>query len=120
MIKLPKFFPLARSVSRHSVHSKHKIGCVISKSGHPVSVGFNKDKSHTGFDYGVHAEPSAMWTSGREYIDNSTITIYRETKNGFPAMARPCPVCMKLLKNFGIRKVYYTTSDFPYFSLERL
>jgi deoxycytidylate deaminase len=111
-------FNLARSVSRHSQH-KIKVGAVISKSGHPVSVGWNKDKSKPGYDFGIHAEISAIITSGRDYIDNSVIFVYREV-GGNPAMARPCERCIIELKKFGIKKMYYTTSDFPYFSLERL
>ena len=39
------------------------------------------------------------------------IYLYREYKNGNLALSRPCPSCMAMLKDFGIKKVMYTTTD---------
>lgn len=32
------------------------------------------------------------------------------TKKPF-GLARPCPACMAMIKNLGIKKIYYTTDD---------
>lgn len=39
------------------------------------------------------------------------IYLYRELKNGKLAMARPCTACFHLLRDLGVRKVYYTTEN---------
>jgi len=39
------------------------------------------------------------------------IYLYREYKDGSLAPSRPCPSCMAMLKDFGIKKIMYTTED---------
>lgn len=39
------------------------------------------------------------------------IYLYREYKNGSLGPSRPCPSCMAMLKDLGIKKLYYTTED---------
>ena len=46
-------------------------------------------------------------------IDFSKVEIYthRRRANGSLSMARPCPSCMALIKDLGIKKIWYTTED---------
>ena len=37
--------------------------------------------------------------------------IYREFKDGTKALAKPCASCQRLIKELGIKKIYYTTND---------
>ena len=50
-----------------------------------------------------------------EYKDidfhNLKLFVYRELKDGSIAMARPCPSCMALIKDLGIKKIYYNQMD---------
>ena len=39
------------------------------------------------------------------------IYLYREYKNGQIAPSRPCPSCMAMLKELGIKRIAYTTDD---------
>ena len=39
------------------------------------------------------------------------IYLYREYKDGKLAASRCCPSCMALLKELGVKKIYYTTED---------
>jgi tRNA(Arg) A34 adenosine deaminase TadA len=39
---------------------------------------------------------------------NSVVYVARVTKGGLIALAKPCPKCSIVLKNKGIKKVYYT------------
>jgi len=59
-----------------------------------------------------HAEMAALIRLRRLYpkIDPSSLSIivYRENAQGEPAMAKPCKACEQALKDFGIRKIYYT------------
>jgi hypothetical protein len=55
LINAPSMFRLAKNVSKHSMH-KYKLGAVIVINGHPLSVGFNKAKSHPNAPrFGLHA-----------------------------------------------------------------
>lgn len=39
------------------------------------------------------------------------IYLYREYKDGKLACSRPCQSCMAMLRDFGIKKIFYTTED---------
>ena len=119
-------FVLAREVSKHSDYDRIHIGAVIIKKKRVLGIGFNQHKTHPkqkklnyfnaarrkkecGF---LHAEVNAL-----NHVDNiesckgATIFVYRETLNGDIGMSRPCPACMKAIKDAGIRTVIYTTPD---------
>ena len=44
-------------------------------------------------------------------LTDAKIYVYRENKNGELRMCRPCPACMEIIKERGIRDIYYTTGD---------
>lgn len=120
---------LAREASFNADYTgcgKPKIGCVATLKGTVIAKGWNGDKTHTFQDkYNVyrykdkwmpskcHAEIAAL--SKIKYLDvdfsKVELFIYRELKDGNYAMARPCPSCMAAIKDFGIKKVHYTTPD---------
>lgn len=62
----------------------------------------------------IHAEISLIqklrWKFG-DSINWSKVHIYlyREYKDGALAPSRPCPSCMALIKELGIKKIAYTT-----------
>lgn len=61
----------------------------------------------------THAELS-LWRKIR-YLDTDFskiwIYVYRETKDGKMALAKPCPACEAALRDLGIKKVCYTTNQ---------
>ena len=104
------FFNMARQVSFLSDYHGPHMGCVCVDGHRVVTSGHNAMKTNPmqhrynrfrDFDpkypARVHAEV--------------TLYVYREHKDGSPAMARPCKSCMALIKNLGIKKVFYTTDD---------
>lgn len=118
-ISLPGLFRLAKNVSKHSDY-KIQMGAVLVRKGTPISVGFNKNKTHPSCKYSIHAEIDALRTSGKETIKNSTMYIYRENNDGLPALARPCDDCLKALTDFGVGCIIYTTNEYPYFRVEEI
>lgn len=69
----------------------------------------------------LHAEISALVK--RRHFENITtcqMTVYREDRFGMPALARPCAQCQTILKAFGIKKIYYSTPEYPYFEVLKL
>lgn len=61
----------------------------------------------------MHAEIELI--SKIRYLDINfsevEIYVYRETKDGRKALARPCKACTQALRDLGIKKVCYTTDD---------
>ena len=119
MNELPGLFRLAKNVSKHSTH-KIKMGAVLVKHGRPLSVGFNKVKSHPIHTFSIHAEIDCMASFDREELRSSSMFIYRESKCGTPAIARPCKRCLEYLRSFGVKRIFFTTNEYPYWNTERI
>ena len=117
--KLHRFEEIAEKVSKLSDY-KYKVGAVIFKKGRVVSVGYNQCKTHTKllkyFEHAtIHAECDAiLHCPNPGHLDGSSIFVYRTTKDGAPAMAKPCPMCRQLIFENGIKMVYWSTHEFPY------
>ena len=129
-----RYFKFAREASlRANYTGSHRfapmIGAVAVYKGSIVAEAFNTNKtSPLQAKYNVyrykdsdtpckaHAETSLVqrlrWKFG-DSIDWSKVHIYlyREYKNGALALSRPCPSCLALFKELGIKRIYYTTED---------
>lgn len=116
------FFRLARNASLNSNH-RYKVGCVIVVHGRPVSVGWNVIKTHPTYTNeehpSIHAEVKAI-INARCDVTGGVAYVYRETRDGLPAIARPCDMCYNVLVEAGIKNVYYTVVCFPYWAKERI
>lgn len=126
-------FKIARSCSLMSDYTSNcssaRIGCVISYKGSILAKGHNSNKTHTAqakyniwrykdksnnyLPEKVHAEISALEKVKYLDIDFSKvhIYIYRETRKGELAMARPCKACLARIKELGIKHISYTTDS---------
>lgn len=126
------FFKAAKKCAEQSNYkgaSSAKIGAVAVFRRTIIAQGHNQDKTHplqqryniyrydvNGNHYypsKIHAEMELI--SKIRYLDINfaevEIYVYRETKSGRRAMARPCAACTKALKDLGIKKICYTTDD---------
>jgi deoxycytidylate deaminase len=88
----------------------HKLGAVVLNKGKITGMGFNQLKTHSGLrkDYGYysqHAEARAVLNSNG---CGDTIVVARRGRDGKVTMSKPCEKCMRLLKNKGIKKIFYT------------
>ena len=121
-MNIPSIFKLAKNVAQLSTHNRCHLGAIIVANGTPISVGFNKGKSNPNAPFcGLHAEISAIKNSGRTDLKGCTMFVYRETKRGIIAMAKPCPNCQQVLESLHIKRVFYSTDykeGFPYFEVE--
>ena len=124
--KQKSFFEAAAAVSRTSEFPRVHIGCVVtngnhriissgcnSTKSHPLQKKYNKERFEEDTQHSLHAEVDALLPLLKEDIDFSKVELYtyRELADGTMAMSRPCPSCMKLIKDLGIRNIYYTTQD---------
>lgn len=118
-----KHFEVAKAVSA-TAEFRAKIGAAIVIDGQVVSVGTNIRKSHPlqqkydrfrattpqNIPHYLHAEIAAIVRAKDYDLSKAEIFIYRMTGEGKLGMSRPCPACMKAIKDFGIKTVAYTTN----------
>ena len=119
------YFNAAKAVSELSDH-RVKIGCVVVNKHRIVSSGFNSnikchkvqavlDKEMFGCECPgkMHAETAALLPLIRDGIDLSkgSIFVYREHRDGAIACARPCARCERLIRQCGIKKIYFTVEN---------
>ena len=113
-MKHKRHFDLARKLSEKSEYH-HKLGAVLIKKGRVIGLGFNKSnkthpKSKTPYNT-IHAEFDAIIGLSLEELKGAEIYVYREYKDGKPALAKPCQHCLQLIIQAGIKKIHYTTND---------
>ena len=120
------FFRVAEEMSKLSDH-RCKIGCVVVNNHKIISSGHNSESKGHGFQKRLdekffndgksrgckHAEVDALLPLINRHCDlkKATIYVFRRNRNGYISMARPCPRCMSVIKEQGIRKLEYTTQD---------
>ena len=123
--KIQRCFEWAREASEQSNFYQHHLGAVAVYKGCLLAKGFNsyttspiqkKYNRQRDFDVekyrnSLHAEIHCLSKIDRLDIDFSKVDlfIYRQYKNGKPAIAMPCPACRKMIHDMGIKHIYYTT-----------
>ena len=128
-----RYFKFAREAARwadyQGTRSAPAIGAIAIYKGSIVAEAWNTNKTSTlqarynVYRYSDADTPNKMhaecmliqrlrWKFG-DSIDWSKVYIYlyREYKDGGLAPSRPCPSCMALLKDYGIKKICYTTEN---------
>lgn len=119
------YFKAAKAISELSDFRRVQLGCVAVYGHRVISSGYNTCKSSPlqkeynkyRFDedtnHTLHSETKCLLPLiNRNDVDFSKISlyVYREFKNGGLALARPCESCMKLIRDLGIRDIYYTNN----------
>ena len=96
-----------------------KVGAVVFKSSRILGCGYNKKspcgkinlKYRNPYD-SIHAEQSAIlnvknWSK----LKGSSMLVIRLTISNILSMARPCDICMNMIKHVGIKEIYYSNHD---------
>jgi deoxycytidylate deaminase len=118
----PSFFRLAKRVSKLSDY-KIKMGCVITNKQTVISVACNKLKYNKKWCNPVkkfHAEALCVKLAERDGLSGCTVYVYRENRFGVPRLAKPCADCEKLLRDKHVKRIYYSTNEFPYYAIMEL
>ena len=95
---------------------KDKHGMVISRGinsyvkTHPLQAKLAK-RANRPLAIFLHAECDAIIKAGHKIKDAYTIEVYRFDRDGKPKLAKPCPICMSLIKTTPIRRIIYTEEE---------
>jgi deoxycytidylate deaminase len=116
MARDDRFINLACHIASLSEHPRFRLGAVITKSACILSVGVNKLKSHprqyNAYTHqksiSIHAELAAILVLSKSQLDYSTMYIARLLANEKSAMAKPCPACMEIILEVGIKRIVWT------------
>lgn len=129
-ISIDKYYlNIAKAVSKRSSCLRRQYGCVIVNNKEIISTGYNGSprgetnccdngfckrkhsmgNCHNIGDYSdcesVHAEQNAMLAASRQEMLGATLYLYGE-EYGIPIEGPvPCPICSRMIKNAGIKKV---------------
>ena len=117
------YFKAAKAMSELSDFKQHHVGAVAVCGHKIISSGYNSNKTNptqkrlnihrfnVDTPATIHAEVACLLPLiNRKEINFSDVSlyIYREYKNGRPALSKPCPSCMALIRQLGIRRLYYS------------
>ena len=90
-------------------------GCVIVRKNKIVSTGINTVVDSCSFS--IHAEVDAI-NKAKKVLTKSefknckifVVRIGQDSMNNPLKYSKPCPSCMKLINNIGIKQIFYTTN----------
>jgi len=103
---------MANDVSFNRFHH----GCIIYNKKHIISTGSNKKRSNGILaKYGyynclLHAESDAILKADRNELKGASLLVIRIGKSKL-CNSKPCSHCMALIKESGIKEVYYSGPD---------
>lgn len=110
-MKYDKFIRIAKKISQKSDHHSHKMTCLIVKGSRIIGVGYNKLRKKSAKSphpyFSIHAEYAAV-IYAKHAVSGATAFIFRQTKDGTFATAKPCASCYQFLVNQGISEIVYT------------
>lgn len=125
-MKLYPWFEVARQESLKSRH-RHKLGaCIIGKGGKLLSTGFNQvrhcgtGKRFAKWPSSLCCERDAIRKLDKGELKGSTLFVFRQFADGRSALAMPCSACLELIEFVSIKRVYFTTNNFPFYGELRL
>ena len=96
------------------VRDKH--GHIISRANnsyvktHPMQARLAQKVGRTKKIY-LHAEVLAILRAGQQIERAYSIEVYRFDSSGKSKLAKPCPICMELIKTTPIKRIVYTVDD---------
>jgi tRNA(Arg) A34 adenosine deaminase TadA len=95
---------------------EHRVVAGIFHKNKLISLGFNQKKTHPrqvlsqkNFNEKrqfLHAEIHALIQAQKYQLKNLSMYVYRQTRNGVPALARPCAGCFAALASAGVDVVW--------------
>jgi tRNA(Arg) A34 adenosine deaminase TadA len=113
----PNFiFDTAVKLAKTSDYKRFRMGAIIARKRKIISLGTNAKKSHTlqskytcrpFLHHWRHAEVHAITLAGKTDLNDCDIYVARILADNTIGTSRPCEGCLKALKAFGIRGMYF-------------
>jgi deoxycytidylate deaminase len=121
-----RLLSLAVEEAKKSTH-KHLVGCVVFQKGRIISKGHNYPQKsikhfkgiYQRYPQSVHAEVSAIINAKTDLVGTSLLVVRINKKNQF-MMSKPCEHCQMYLEYVGIKKYWYSISEYPYIIMEKV
>jgi tRNA(Arg) A34 adenosine deaminase TadA len=110
----------AVTLAKSNTTDLNKMAAIIVKRKRVLGRGFNSRRSHPmqklfskrEVKIALHAEIAAivdaLRTNTEEELKGATIYVARVLKNGSRAKAKPCEICQRAIKTYGIEAVFWT------------
>lgn len=127
-----RYFEMAKNEAALSDFKRTHLGCIAVYGNNIISEGHNTRKTHpmqmeyneyrhlyddTKIVHSLHAEMMCL-NKVQNLINEGSVSpnkiklyIYRIRKDIPHGISRPCPACMKRIKDLGIKQIYYTTDS---------
>lgn len=97
---------------------KYQLAAVVFKGKRIISYGENSIRStrrvhnkYKNYETTLHAEQNALSLCNKEFTQGLSLLVIRLNKTGGLAHAEPCEMCMKMIKHYGIKYIYYSLYD---------
>lgn len=95
---------------------KRMISCGINKRGalrwaRKAYIDIRSEKTWRKSYANIHAEINCLNNIDREMYRGKDIAVVRIHKNGRLANSRPCECCQRVLRQRGIKRIYYSIDD---------
>lgn len=114
----PKYFKHCFQVlrTRDRGYLEYSLCAAIVSGGRILSTGVNKQKKHGIVEAyknnewcNMHAEIDAILQVRRKIdLTGSKMYVARMTMDGVICNAKPCDMCLEVIRNYGIKRVLYT------------
>lgn len=116
-----RYFELAKRLIKFSDHGQHWIGSVIVQKNRVISMGYNSLKTSPKSKHpykSIHSEMRAIWAANPDELKGASIYVFRQHRDGSLARSFPCQHCYNLIKESGIKRIYYT--DYDSYAMEEI
>lgn len=96
---------------------QHRLGAIVFKGNKVISRGFNQirhcsrlPKEFNEWKNSLHAEQNAMLNAKRD-LKGYSLLVIRMNKDGDLQLAKPCSLCEGMAMFYGIKEIFYSTSE---------
>lgn len=99
----------AIKAARLSDFYAHRVGAALFDGARLITLGKNLHRSHPENScYTMHAEFDSLKRLRGHDTSNIIMFVARLTRTDKVSLAKPCDECQKVIRKYGIKKVYYT------------
>jgi len=103
------YLEIAKIVAKRSKDPHTKVGAVLVKDNHILSIGYNAEPKNCKYKFNWHSTEKYAYVIHAELNAIANATYYGNSiqDSVIYLTLSPCHDCMKLLIQYGIKKVYF-------------